>query len=241
MIRSRGAVMSGEFPGPRNSSAFGRVKYKYDGWSGWVRAATIACPVVALIAAGLAVALTSGSGHVSSAEHVSFPLATPSLAPPESLVASTAAHRARAAAARGRARPAAGAAHQGGMPAGRRPGGIPSGILGAWGGQVTLLPGITESFSLNLDHSGAVGSDIGAFNIQPAGCQGNVFLDGVSGGTLVDLRMETTANPTGRCPASLETDVHLASGGSALDYVITAVSGVPGTPENPLAQGVLYR
>ena len=241
MSRSRGAVMSGESPEPRNSSTFGRVKYKYGGWSGWARAATIACPVVALITAGLALALTSGSGHASSAEHASFSLATSSLATSPSPVARTAAHRGRVTGTRSLARRLTSTAHQGGISAGRRPSGIPSGILGTWGGQVALLPGITESFSLNLDRPGARGSDMGSFNIQPAGCQGNVFLNGVTGGTLVGLRMETTENPTGRCPASLETDVHLANGGSALDYVITAVSGVPGTPDNPLAQGALYR
>jgi hypothetical protein len=195
--------------------------------------------VVALLAAGLAVALTNGSGHASSAEHASFPLAAPRHAAEVSSAARPAAHRGRAAAPRRLARPAARTAHRGGLPAGPA-GGIPSGILGTWGGQVTLVT-VTESFSLNLDHSGAPGSDIGTFNIQPAACAGNVFLGGVSGGTLVDLRMETTANPTGRCPSSLETDVHLANGGSALDYVITAVAGVQGTPDNPLAQGALYR
>ncbi len=239
MIRSRGAVMSGQFPGSRNSSAFGRAKDKYGGWSRWARAAAIAGPVVALLAAGLAVALTRGSDHASSAEHASFPLAAPRLAAPASPVASPPAHRGRAAARRGLARRGARTAHHSDVPVGRA-GGIPSGILGTWGGQVTLVT-ITESFSLNLDHSGAPGSDIGSFNIQPAGCAGNVFLGGISGGALVDLRMETTANPTGKCPPSLETDVHLASGGSALDYVITAVAGVRGAPDNPLAQGVLYR
>jgi hypothetical protein len=232
--------MSGEFPGRRNSSAFGRIKDKYDGWSAWVRAATIVCPVVALVAAGLALTLTGGSGHVSSTEHASFPLAT-SPAVPAGPVTSTAAHRVRAAAARRRARRVTGPAQRGGIAAGRRLGGVPSGIRGNWGGQVALLPAVIESFSLNLGQSAAVGGDIGTFDIQPAGCQGNVFLAGVSGGTLVGLRMETTENPTSRCPVTLETNVHLASGGSALDYVITAASGVPGTPDNPLAQGSLYR
>jgi hypothetical protein len=121
-------------------------------------------------------------------------------------------------------------------------GGIPSGVLGTWSGQIALTDGITESFALSLNQPAAGSPEaVGTFRNQTAGCYGNVFLGGVSGGTLVDLRFETTEDPDHGCPASMEADVHLAQGGSALDYEIIAVDTIRGTLQKPLAEGSLYR
>jgi hypothetical protein len=123
------------------------------------------------------------------------------------------------------------------------PGGMPAADLGTWSGQIALTKGLTESFALSLAHSGTAGSPVavGTFTNHTVGCDGNVFLVGVSGGTLVELSLTTTADPLHACPESMEADVRLAQGGSALDYEIIGVDGVRATRQNPLAQGALYR
>ena len=119
-------------------------------------------------------------------------------------------------------------------------GGIPAGVLGTWSGQIALTKGLTESFALSLTHSGTAGSP-GTFTNHTVGCGGNVFLVGVSGGKLVELSLATTVDPIHACPASMEADVRLAPGGSALDYEIIGVDSVRATLQNPLAKGALYR
>jgi hypothetical protein len=126
-------------------------------------------------------------------------------------------------------------------PAGQ--GGIPARVLGTWSGQIVLTKGLTESFALSLTRPGVAGSPVavGTFRNQTVGCEGNVFLGGVSGGTVVALSLATTVDPIHACPASMEADVQLAHGGSALDYEIIGVDSVRATPQNPLAKGSLYR
>jgi hypothetical protein len=122
-------------------------------------------------------------------------------------------------------------------------GGIPAGVLGTWSGQIALTKGLTESFALSLTHSGTAGSPVavGTFTNHTVGCGGNVFLVGVSGGKLVELSLATTVDPIHACPASMEADVRLAKGGSALAYEIIGVDSVRATLQNPLAKGALYR
>jgi hypothetical protein len=207
--------MSRQFPGLRASSAFAHIKYKYARWGRWAQFVAVAIPVAALAGGGLAAAvLSGGSVSASSAEHISFPLAAIRIAP--------------------------------GSPARRRaagPGGIPAGVLGTWSGQIVLTKGLTESFALSLTRPGVAGSPVavGTFRNQTAGCEGNVFLGGVSGGTVVALSLATTVDPIHACPASMEADVQLAHGGSALDYEIIGIDTVHATPQNPLAKGSLHR
>jgi len=73
------------------------------------------------------------------------------------------------------------------------------------------------------------------------GWGGNVFLGGVSGGTLVELSLTATVDPIHAGPASMEADVQLAKGGSALDYEIIGVDTVRAARQDPLAEGSLYR
>jgi hypothetical protein len=175
--------MGRQFSGPRNLSAFCRLKRGYSRWSRWAQFVAVAVPVAALAGGGLA-----GGGLARS-------------------------------------------------------GGIPAGVLGTWSGQIALTKGLTESFVLSLAHSGTAGSTVavGTFTNHTVDCGGNVFLDGVSGGTLVELSLTTTADPIHACPASMEADVRLAKGGSALDYEIIGVDSVRATLQNPLAKGTLYR
>jgi hypothetical protein len=210
--------MGRQFSGPRALSVFGRIKHKYARWGRWAQFVAIAVPVAALAGGGLAAAMHSGSGSgpagASSAERISFPLAAVRVAA--------------------------------GPPAWRRgagPGGIPAGVLGTWSGQIVLTKGLTESFVLSLARPGTAGSlaAVGTFRNQTAGCYGNVFLGGVSRGTRVELSLATTVDPVHACPASMEADVQLAKGGSALDYEIIGVDSVRATPQNPLAKGALYR
>jgi hypothetical protein len=219
--------MSEQSPNPRDSSVFSRAKGKYDGWSRWVQIATIASPVAVVIAAILPIELTShpGAGRPSPGDHISLSSSTP--------VASTPAPPTPGPSISSVSSPAAAATGQAG---------IPSGDLGTWGGQVAQSNGITDRFFLNLNQSGTPGSSnaVGTFNNQTGDCQGNVFLDGVSGGTLVALRLETTQNPEGDCVPSAEADVELAQSGTALDYEIVTAGTSQGTLQSPLAEGSLF-
>jgi hypothetical protein len=149
--------------------------------------------------------------------------------------------------ARRAADPAAGPARRGGRPTvalrSTEQGGIPGGLLGTWRGQVALPGGLTEKFVLELTQPGVAGSSaaVGTFRNQTVSCDGNVFLEPASGGTVVELSLTTTEDPLHACPAAMEADVQLAKGGAALDYEVIAVDTVQGTPQNPLAQGSLYR
>jgi hypothetical protein len=66
--------MSRQFSGPRNLSAFGRVKRRYARWSRWTQFVAVAVSVAVLAEGGLAAVLDGGGGSVraSSADHISF-------------------------------------------------------------------------------------------------------------------------------------------------------------------------
>ncbi len=219
--------MSEQFPNPGNSSFFGRARNRYNSWDRWAQIATIASPVVALIAAVAPIELShsgsgasSGTGQAARGDHISLPSSTPAAAIPGSTPLTD-------------SPPAAATAG---------PGGIPAADLGTWGGQVAQVNGINDRFFLNLNEPGTPGSPdaVGTFNNQTGDCQGNVFLDGVSGGTLVDLRLETTQDPGNDCTTSVEADVELAPGGSALDYEVITAGTAQGSLQSPLAEGSLF-
>jgi hypothetical protein len=258
--------MGRQFPGPRNLSAFSRVKLKYAEWGRWSQFVTVAVPVAALIGGGLAVVIHGGSSFVgtSSAERISIPLTPIRLVPAtridgdgNQLAAelgqldpaggAAAVVRGAAPVRRGAADPVVRTARRGTKPTASRSaaghGGMPAGTLGTWSGQIVLTKGLTENFVLSLTRPGAAGSPVavGTFTNQTVGCDGNVFLGGVSGGSVIELNLATTADPLHACPASMEADVQLAQGGSALDYEIIGVDSVHATRQSPLAKGALYR
>ncbi len=253
--------MRGKHSRSRNSSVFVRAKNRYDGWSRWAQITAVAGPVAVLgMSAGGAFSIVlnggSDSARASSVEHFSLPSGTSSLS---SLAASSAGRGGLPSAAPGPSSPAASAAGQHVLPSApsspssaaassaspvassAEPSGIPSADLGTWGGQITLVAGITDHFSLSLSTPGSPGSSVGAFTNQTGHCYGNVLLGGVSGGRVVDLRLVTTEDPDHGCPASMEADVQLAQGGAALDYEVVAVDTVHSAPQNPLAEGSLFR
>jgi hypothetical protein len=237
--------MRRQFPDLRNLSAFSRVKLKYAEWGRWSQFVTVAVPAAALIGAGLAVVVHGGSSFVgtSSAERISIPLTPIRLVPATRIDGDGN----QLAAELGQLDPVVRTARRGTKPTAPRSaaghGGMPAGALGTWSGQIVLTKGLTENFALSLTRPGAAGSPVavGTFTNQTVGCDGNVFLGGISGGSVIELNLATTADPLHACPASMEADVQLAQGGSALDYEIIGVDGLHATLQNPLAKGALYR
>jgi hypothetical protein len=103
------------------------------------------------------------------------------------------------------------------------PAAVPASYEGTWNGVVTQPNGTSFQLTLKIG-SGAVGADVGSWQLPTYNCSGLLTLE--SGGGPLQLYQETTFNGAGECYAHFTANVTLQ--GSDLDYQIIGATNLSG-------------